>query len=106
MRDSGIIATPARSRARGPPDSASPAASSTVPAVGALGAEDRARELGAPGADEPGEADDLARAHGEAHAVHARRVQVADGEDRRRVVGRRRAWAGRRRSAGGRASPG
>ena len=34
LRDSGIIATPARSRARGPPDSSSPPASSTEPAVG------------------------------------------------------------------------
>ena len=33
MRDSGIIATPARSRARGPPDSAPPRATSTAPAV-------------------------------------------------------------------------
>ena len=54
----------------------------------ALGAEDRARELGAPGADEPGEGHDLAGADGEAHALHARSVQVAHGEDRRRVRGR------------------
>ena len=88
LRDSGIIARPARSRARGPPDSSSPDGQLDRARGRALGAEDRARELGAPGADEPGEGHDLAGVDGEAHALHARSVQVAHGEDRRRVVGR------------------
>ena len=47
-------------------------------------AEDRARELRAPAAHQPGDADDLAGVHIEVDAAHAgRRAQVAHGQQRR-----------------------
>ena len=52
-------------------DASAPDASLTSAALDPVGAEDRARELGAAGADEAGEADDLARADVEGDVVDA-----------------------------------
>ena len=54
--------------------------------VGAVRAEDGSRDLGAPGADEPGEAEDLAAMQVEAHVLDgAAAAQVADVEHHVRV---------------------
>ena len=66
-------------------------------------AEDRPRELGAPGADEAGQPEDLARAQFEAHSLDAGPVEVAHGERDRRV-GRRRDCFGGKVAVSGRPS--
>ncbi len=59
------------------------AAHRDAPGVVGVGAEDRAYDLGASGADEPGESDDLTGAHVEADVVeHAVTSQPAHGEQR------------------------
>ncbi len=68
----------------------------TVPASCRDGAEDGARELGPPRADEAGEADDLAGAHLEARVVDPGRPQAAHREHDRRVGRSRRPGRERR----------
>ena len=61
LRSSEQNAMPARDRRRAGEATAPPAVDGNVAAVGAVGAEDQARRLGAAGAEQAGEADDLAR---------------------------------------------
>ena len=72
FRDSGIIATPASRLRLGLRASCCAARQDGLPFLRRRRAEDRPRELGAPGAHEAGQPEDLARAQLEAHVPRRR----------------------------------
>ena len=88
LRDSGIIATPALIDAAGCPPTGVPR-TRTCPALSGIGPVDRPGELGPAGADQPGQADDLARPQGQGHVGDARGRQALDRDGDRGVGGRR-----------------
>jgi hypothetical protein len=84
LRDSGSIARPARTASRG---ERRRAVEQDLPRVPGVGAEDAARELRAPGPDQPGDAEDLAGVDVERDVVEdAGAPQAADGQGNPRVA--------------------